>query len=369
MTHKLRWVKFFNLALILGISYVFAQTHKDDDTFAPSSTGLRQLAQIKTKLSKSFNDLPLQMERIAVSQIKTSPRDFTPGMARYIQSLVEETFRHEAHRIVITSPELKTFRIISTDSSFKFTNTTPTNDELAKLAEKLRVDGFIEGSCYKTEDNDVILNLKLYRPTTGEIMWSGSYIAGPNETKPEGEDVDWSVSASMRYFPIKQGIIPRTNNLSVLDTLTTLGLTQYSIEGAISEPVTSGKWLTFSVILGFSSLTGSGGPDSLSVNFNMQMAKFGVEALGIFFRKANPEMGYWLGTYVGVHELIPFLERGNLTLINLGYKSRVSRHFTLGGGINIFPFNNKLKGLTTNEKRSLTLEPVGYEITFLHYTF
>ena len=47
----------------------------------------------------------------------------------------------------------------------------------------------------------------------------------------------------------------------------------------------------------------------------------------------------------------------------------MSRHFTLGGGVLFLPLNNKLKGLNAEADRFLTLEPVAYELTYLHYTF
>ncbi|MDB5102774.1 MAG: hypothetical protein JWP91_463 [Fibrobacteres bacterium] len=344
------------------------------DPFAPSSTGIRQIGEIMGRLTKTMGDLPPNIERLALSQIKTDPREFNPGMSRYIQAQIEEIFRKEGRRTVVTSPELRTFRVVATDSSFKFSNTLPSMEDLWKLGDKLRVDGYIEGSCSKSADNDVILNLKVFRHRTGEIVWSGSFVAGPNEKKPDIWNLDWSASANVRLFPIKQGILDRPDtltsaNLPVTDTLSDLALTMYGVEGTVSEVVTPDKFLLFSVSLGYGLASGGGGPDSLAVNFNIQMAKFGIEMLGIFFRKSNPDLGYWLGTYVGYQEFIPFLNRGHVSALTVGYKSRVSRHFTLGGGIMFLPLNRNLKGLGADEDRFLTLEPVAYELTYLHYTF
>ncbi|HKP95147.1 MAG TPA: hypothetical protein VJ385_05255 [Fibrobacteria bacterium] len=345
------------------------------DPFAPSSTGLRQIAEIMGRLSKTMGDIPPNVDRIALSQIKTDPREFSPGLARYIQAQIEEVFRKDGRRTVVTSPELRTFRVVATDSTFKFSNTLPSMEDLWKLGDKLRVDGYIEGSCSKSADNDVIVNLKVFRHRTGEIVWSGSFVAGPNEGKPEIWNLDWSASANIRRFPIRQAILPSPDLSDSItgkpkpDTLSSLALTQYGVEGTLSEAVTSDKFLLFSVSLGYGLATGSGGPDSLGVNFDVQMLKFGIEMLGIFFRKSNPDLGYWLGTYVGYQEFIPFFNRGHLSALSVGYKSRVSRHFTLGGGVLFLPLNNKLKGLGADSDRFLTLEPVAYELTYLYYTF
>jgi hypothetical protein len=367
-------------ALILAMSLFFpraagAGAAPPVDPFAPSSTGLRQIGEIMGRLAKTMGDIPPNVDRVALSQIKTDPRDFSTGMARYIQAQIEEVFRKEGRRTVVTSPELRTFRVVATDSSFKFSNTLPTMEDLWKLGDKLRVDGYIEGSCSKSSDGDVILNLKVFRHRTGEVVWSNSFVAGPNEKQPDIWNLDWSASANIRLFPIEEGIVPRVDSTdpltgdAYLDTLSDLSITSYGFEATVSEVVTPDKFLLFSVSLGYGLAVGSGGPDSLAINFNVQTLKFGIEMLGIFFRKSNPDLGYWLGTYLGYQEFIPFANRGHLSAVTVGYKSRVSRHFTLGGGVMFLPLNKKLKGLGDNENRFLTLEPVAYELTYLHYTF
>ncbi len=367
----------FAALLMLAACLASAATAQSppQDPFAPSNTGLRQIAEIMGRLAKTMGDIPPNVDRIALTQVKVDPKDFSPGMSRYIQAQIEEVFRKEGRRTVVTAPELRTFRVVATDSTFKFSNTLPSMEDLWRLGDKLRVDGYIEGSCSKSSDNDVILNLKVFRHRTGEIVWSASFVAGPNEKKPDIWNLDWSASANLRRFPIRQSILPSPDSVNALtgkarlDTLSDLALTEYGVEGSVSEVVTPDKFLLFSVSLGYGLATGGGGPDSLNVNFNIQMVKFGIEMLGIFFRKSNPDLGYWLGTYVGYQEFIPFFNRGHLSALSVGYKSRVSRHFTLGGGVLFLPLNNKLKGLGADQDRFLTLEPVAYELTYLHYTF
>ena len=364
----------FVIILALAFQSAYAAKAPPIDPFAPSSTGLRQISEIMQRLSKSMGDIPPNVDRIALSQIKIDPKEFSPGLSRYVQAQIEEVFRRDGRKTIVTSPELRTFRVTSTDSTFKFSNTMPSMEDLWRLGDKLRVDGFIEGSCSKSADNDVILNLKVFRHRTGEVVWSASFVAGPNEKKPDIYNLDWSASSSLRLFPIKKGIIPNPLLIDSLgnqthDTLSDLSISQYAIEGTVSEAVTPDKWLLFSVTLGYGLMSGSGGPDSLGINFNISTFKFGIEMLGIFFRKANPDLGYWLGTYVGYQEFIPFLNRGHISALTVGYKSRVSRHFTLGGGILLLPLNRNIKGTGVDSERFLTLEPVAYELTYLHYTF
>jgi hypothetical protein len=346
------------------------------DPFAPSATGIAQAREIMGRLGKAMGNIPPDVERIAVYQIKTDPREFSAGMARYIQAQVEETFRKEARKTMITSPELRTYRVVSTDSSFKFTNSVPSMEELWRLGEKLRVDAFLEGSCTKSEDNDVILNLKLFRHKTGEVLWSGSFVAGPNDKQPAIFDLEWSVSANIRPFPIKSGSFvvadpaDTSGQAGVLDTLTDLSMNAYGMEVSVSEAVTADRRIVFTVSAGYAFGAISGFDDSLDLTPTpIQIMKFGIEVLGIFFRKPNPDLGYWLGTYAGFQQFIPFQNKGYLSALTVGYKSRVSRHFTLGGGILFMPSGGLLVGVGEDSDRKIKFQPVAYELIFLHYTF
>lgn len=346
------------------------------DPFAPNGTGIGQIREITSRLAKALGDIPPDIERVALAQIKTDAREFDAGMSRYIQAQVEETFRKEGRKTVVTSPELKTFRVVATDSTFKFTNTLGSVDELWRLGDKLRVHGFIEGSCSKSADNDVILNLKLFRHKTGEVVWSGSYVAGPNEKQTDLLDLTYSVSASIRRFPVQEAIFPNdTGGVDaqgnvLVDTVSDLALTQYAFEATVSEVVTPDKWLLFGVTVGYGYATGAHIKDSVEYSYNIQAVKFGVEMMAIFFRKKNPDLGYWLGTYLGYQEFLPFFYRGHISALAVGYRSRVSRHFTLGGGAMFLLFNEQLKGVgASNLDRIIKLDDVAYELTFLHYTF
>jgi hypothetical protein len=372
----LRAAAFNGAAALLALSAPSASAEAISDPFAPTGTGIAQIREITARLSKSMGDVPFDIERVALAQIKTDPREFDAGMSRYIQAQVEETFRKEGRKTVVTSPELKTFRVVATDSSFRFTNTLGNVDELWKLGDKLRVHGFIEGSCSKSADNDVILNLKLFRHKTGEVVWSGSFVAGPNEKKSDLLELDYSVSSSIRRLSIREAVFPDAESLDTAtglarnDTLASLALTQYAMEATVSEVVTPDKWLLFSVTLGYGYASGIHLDDSVEYSYSLQTVKFGVEMMGIFFRKSNPDLGYWLGAYVGYQEMLPFFFRGHVSALTLGYRSRVSRHFTLGGGLNFVLFDTELKGVgAKNVDQKFTLEPVAYELTFLHYTF
>jgi len=97
-----------------------------------------RISDLVQQLRKNLNDLPPDFQRMAVYQFKADAREFRSGTTRYLQGRVEEAFATEGHRTVVNSPELKTIRVHSTDTSFTVSNSLPTLDELWKLAEKLQ---------------------------------------------------------------------------------------------------------------------------------------------------------------------------------------------------------------------------------------
>jgi len=176
--------------------------------------------------------------------------------------------------------------------------------------------------------------------------------------------LDFSLSVPLRVFPVSTYHSVKKGSFSGTYLVTNL-----SLEASVTEAVSSDKRMMVTLSAGYSHLSLIGLPDSVSTNPDVHMGKAGVELLGVFFRKANPDQGYWLGTYIGYEQFLPFLYRQSLGAFTLGYRSKLSKHFTLSGGIMATPFQNRLTGMLTNSDDHLTLETIGYELAFLHYTF
>ena len=66
------------------------------------------------------DEIPRVAERLAVYHIRTESKDFDRGISRYIRSRIENIFRVAGRRTMISSPELKTLKVRSTDTSFVF---------------------------------------------------------------------------------------------------------------------------------------------------------------------------------------------------------------------------------------------------------
>ena len=81
------------------------------------STDISQMADLARQVGRNLGEIPPDIQRIAAYQFKADPREFTPGMLRHIQARVEEEVRRNG-RTVVSSPELRTLKVVSTDTSF-----------------------------------------------------------------------------------------------------------------------------------------------------------------------------------------------------------------------------------------------------------
>lgn len=328
-----------------------------------ASTDISQMADISRQVGRNLGDIPPEVVRIAAYQFKADPREFTPGMLRHIQARIEEAIRNNG-KTVINSPELRTLRVISTDSTFHVSNAAPNQEELWKLAEKLRVDGFLEGTCTRSSEGDLLVSLKIFKAKGGDVVWSGNFVAGPNKSDNSFLDLDYAISCPMSLFNVgtyQADSATKYSNAFLASDL--------SLDFSVTEAVTQDKRILFTVYGGYSHHSMWGLPDSVQSSPGVHALRLGVELTGVFFRKANPDQGYWLGTYIGYRSLMPFLYRDNLSGITLGYRSKLSKHFSMSIGAVVYPFGSDFIETYASDPQILKTSALSLEATLLHYTF
>lgn len=329
---------------------------------APPSSVVGRMSEVLTQVQDGLSDLPADVSRIAVHQIRFDPAEFRPGEMRYLQARIEEAFSRQGHRTVVNAPELRTLRVVSTDSTLSIANTLPGIDDLARLGEKLHVDAFVDGSCSRSPDGDLLLALRIFRARTGELVWSRSQVSGPSRAEAQHRDLDIAVSIPLRVFPVS---LLTTQTGAFTGTWFASGL---AADVSVTEIVNNDRWLALSVLGGYAHLGLSGLPDSMSPP-DVHLLHIGVEAEGIFFRKSDPREGYWLGAYVGFQEMVPVLQRENFGALRLGYRTKPTRHFSLSVGVLAMVYGQHLVDAQGAGGRVFDLDRIGYEFNILHYTF
>lgn len=350
------------LFLIAALAFEIAAEPGFAPMAANPSSDIGRISDLIQQLQKSVGELPPDIRRLAVYQIKTDPREITVGVTRYIQAHVEDVFAKEAHRAVVNSPELRTLRIQSTDTSLSISNALPSLEDLAKLAIKLDVDAFVEGACTRSPDNDLLLTLRLFRSRTGEVVWTGNFVSGPNRRDASFQDLDIAISAPFTVLPVDRFAGP--DGTYADKTL----VSTFSVQAAVSEAMTADRKLSLSLDVGYTHLSLIGMPSNADAP-SIDMLVLGVEAMGVFFRKKDPREGYWLGTYLGYQEHIPFLQSQHFGSLRIGYRTKPTRHFSLGLGVKVHAYGDHLEDIPSlGTHKTFDLGRVGYEITFLHYT-
>ncbi len=328
------------------------------------SSDVGRISDVVQQVDKALNDIPPDVQRLAVYQFKFDSREFRPGVVRYLQGRVEEGFSTEGRRTVVNSPELRTIRVVSTDTSFSVSNALPTLEELWKLGEKLHVDAFLDGSVTRSPEGDLLLTLRLFKAKSGELVWSGSYVSGPSRGDSYFPDLDLAFYASLRIFPLDRF---GTNDSTRFGN--TYFLTNFDLEASATEPITADKRFELGISAGYTHISLRGLPDSLGDPPDVHLLHLGAEVDAVFFRKADPRDGYWLGTYLGYDDFLPLFQTQHFGAFRLGYRSRPTRHFTLSAGVLFIPFGNHMVDSPGFGKRTYDLSRIAYEITFLHYTF
>ncbi len=358
--------------VLLGLTYsvALAQSKKpasqiqiDQMYDAESNTGIKQIYDLMEQLSNTVGDIPPYIERIAIYQLKVKRGEFNPGMVRFMRGHIEEIFMRNARKKMITAPELRRVRILSTDSSFHMSSAIPTTDELWKLGDKLRVDGFLEGSITRTDEGDVLMSLKIFKHKTNEQVWSANLVAGPNHQEDNTLHYQFNVKASFTYWPIEKFT---QDGVVFTEELTLYG---YTFDFMIGEATTANRLFYLAFYAGFGMFNPMSGKEN-DDTFNKLSKKFpidlGFEMTGIIIPKQNPDEGYWLGITTGVKTLV----FDNLWAGNISLNGRLSPHFGIGAGANIWPLNTTFEPsiLDVTSNYELKMEMVSYE-GFLHYYF
>ncbi len=325
--------------------------------------GVDRIDDLVRQVSRSLDDLPGDLPRLAFYQIRSDRSEVAPTYVRHLQARLESVFRDPGGRTLVSAPELRTLRVAITDTSFSVANTEATAEDLWKLGDRLRVDAFVDGTLARDAEGNLLLSLRLFRARNGEVVWNGSWVAGPS--KPSGllQDLKFGLQIPLRLFPVANARIGTSNHAG------TMLVTDIGLEGFVSEDVSTDGRFSMNLSCGYTHHTLVGLPDTSSWNPGVHLIRGGAELEARILRKADPRDGYWIGTYIGASEAIPVLYRDHVTMLTAGYRSQITRHLSVSGGIIVLPLTRDLVGVYANDGALLQLDRVSYEAVFLRFTF
>jgi hypothetical protein len=341
--------------LIFFISLSFSQ----DELWKDQGTSfLHQIQEIRFQLEAKMEELPPIVDRIAIHQLKVSNSDFRPGISRYVRSQIEEVFQVIGRKAVISAPELKTVRIVSTDTTFKMSNAIPDAEALWEVGRKFRIDGFVQGSLVKTEQQDLILSLKLIQQGTAEILWSGTFIAGPNKPKFD-KRLEFSTALGFSLWDITkyQG--------TTTDTTEGLSFYRYFVEARVGEAVTHAQKVFLSLVGGLGIYLPVAKPDMEEIFDEVASrleASAGMDMLIVLWPK--PGKGYYFGLNFGGRAIFPH----KFMQVQVGLSNRMTEHFGIEIGGSYYPFHNIMQSSSFSlSEYQIEMQRNSYEARLFYY--
>ena len=326
-----------------------------------TNSGLQQMYDVLEQLEEAVAELPPTVERIAIHQFKVDSKHFDKGMGRFFKAQIEEVFRRNGRRDIVSAPELKTTRIIATDTSFQMSNAIPDAEALWVIGRKLRVDAFVQGAITRSTDGDMLLSIKLIKQGSAEIMWSGNFVAGPNKLASRSPSFKYAVVAAFGYMPVAK--------YTTKDTVITKGIDiyNYSIDFTASEYITDNKRLLLNLTMGLGSyvpvLENPADNELSNVVLGLH-ATGGADFVLVLLKKPAEIEGYYLGMYGGAKAVFP----NKFLLVNAGYIMQATPHLGVSVGANYLPLNTKVDGgiLSLNEY-VLEMEPLSYDAKIYYF--
>jgi hypothetical protein len=182
------------LPVIRIIVFLFFVSLMGRNAFAQSDAVLVEKAV--AKLEDMTSDIPNDIRRVTVYRLNYNENYLSEETVGYIVSRIEQTFREYSALTIISPPELKPtneLKIFGRDSTIQISNTkgrslAESNSELLlETAQKYSLHALIEVSVQKKAIEGFIINIRMIRPESQEVVWVKTLIS--NQVFPK-EDID-----------------------------------------------------------------------------------------------------------------------------------------------------------------------------------
>ncbi len=125
------------------------------------------------KLPDKISEIPEKVKRISLYSIKVDKEEVSRSLFRQIQGKIESKFLEFNTPTLVYAPEVKPAKIVAKKDSITFISNFQTTEDIKDIAQKLRLDGFIEGEiCVSSKK--VYLNLRIFDADSMAVVWSQS---------------------------------------------------------------------------------------------------------------------------------------------------------------------------------------------------
>lgn len=342
---------------------------------------LKLMEKIFNKFSEDMLEIDPDIGRIAVYRLHVEDKHISPAFRRHFESRLVELLGGLERPTVVSLPELNTLKITSSDTSFSIRNSLPSPDELWRVGRRLRIDAFLEGNLVYLPERALMLDVRLNRTGTNQVLWAKSYTALEKKIGlPSRNPLRKSFSAGIEVFQVDVesdpgAVVPPDfgNKLThysiyfnIIQRLTPASRLRYEVSGGVSF-LASGMQLAGTTFNGdsFYSFPGKQAQYSKVSSYNVRTSLISTVAEN----KDNPA-GDWLAIYLSLSRYFTF-NMPDLTGVGFGLRADINPHFTVSGGFSMI-FGAEFDSATiasTGETLRLNVSGPHYQLLFLQYTF
>lgn len=389
-------IKMFNtrfLTALFFLSFLFVSLFSQFNYQVPANYGVsgnprseqsevRNISKIMVKVKKSVSSFPIGANRVAIYKITADRNAISPGMVKFIKGKLEETIMQETNIELVAIPEFNITKIKITDSTFSFVNAARNYPELKAVAEKYNVDAFIQGFVTRGIHGDILFTLKMMNSKTGSVIWSKSFIEGPNRDDDIVNPIKFRFFAGYKVHRVQDYVSDGTSMLvnasGIKYSGASVDLSEFSF-GFIREQRAAFKEIDFWLLGGMSFFameekypSEALGFDQVAFNELPNITTFfgGVGFSGRIIEKKRRNLedlnvGYWLNPYAMARFYIPTNYSTEFLAFDVGINTEATSNIYIGFGVGFVP-QTKIVGQATNDY--IDFEAINYEV-HLTYNF
>ena len=340
------------------------------------------LEDIFIQVNEAAPEIGTDLERIAVYHLKVDERYIPPALRLHIEARIADIFRTLDSPKMVSLPEMNTMKIASTDSSFRIVNTLPSPHELWKIGKRLRIDAFMDGAITYLPGRALLLDLKLNKVGSSEVLWSrsfASYIEDPGV--PSANPFMKSLVAGLEVYPIEWDV-PATDTL--IHTNASNQLKQQTVYFGVHQYLWENSRLRYEFRFGLAFLTdglklnntafasstfyGSSSPKggfSIPISYNIRTMLYST-----LVENSRSNRSDWLSAYLALTRHFA-LKMPDFTSITVGLRTDFTQRFSFSAGVSMVlgkEFESEVVK-SSGEKINLKINGMQYELMLLQLSF
>ncbi|MDQ7053748.1 MAG: hypothetical protein Q9P14_12955 [candidate division KSB1 bacterium] len=375
---KAKWTwPFIGLWLVFGTFAVRGQTPEQLDR---NAVILGLMEDLLEKVQPAIQAIDPELKRIALYRLTVQGRGLTPPLRDHFENRLIETLQTLDHPRVVSLPKFNNLRITSTDSSFMIINALPTPDELWRVGRRLRVDAFLEGKLSYLPGNGLILDLRLNRTGTNEVLWAESFEAYEKPLEPLPKNpFQVSFNMGVETFPVDIDKASR----SLLRQDFQDQIYHYSFYLGFRQNLWEASKFRYEFQVGASLLSEGIKLDSTYFEedafYGQKSDKASSLPIAYFIRSLlaiklieneGNVGGDWLSLTLGFARYFA-KNMPDFNTISIGLRSDISPHFSLSSGFSL-AFGQEFESVpvsSTGQPIRIKISGISMNIFFLQYTF